>query len=183
MFGRYIPMKYKCEICGEVFEIPAGEEVVCPLCYASGDVIKKLDDAIKELPVGDKSAVYNIGYGLYVVTSNDGKKDNGMICNTVVQLTSDPMRVLVSINKANYTHDIVKETRLLNVCRSRRARLSPFLSVSASRAAEIQINSTDAHSCARKTSSQFPQRTSTPICPFGLKAIRRSELTESLSVF
>ena len=116
MFWRCISMKYKCEICGEVFEIPAGEEVVCPLCYASGDVIKKLDDAPTVLPVGDKSAVYNIGYGLYVVTSNDGKKDNGMICNTVVQLTSDPMRVLVSINKANYTHDVVKETGLMNVC-------------------------------------------------------------------
>ena len=116
MLWRYILMKYKCEICGEVFEIPAGEEVVCPVCYASGDVIKKADDAITELPVGDKSAVYNIGYGLYVITTNDGKKDNGMICNTVVQLTSDPMKVLVSINKANYTHDVVKETGLMNVC-------------------------------------------------------------------
>ena len=116
MFWRYTNMKYKCQICGEVFEIPTGEEVVCPLCFASGDVIEKLEDGPKELPVGDKSAVYNIGYGLYVVTSNDGKKDNGMICNTVVQLTSDPMKILVSINKANYTHDIVKETGLMNVC-------------------------------------------------------------------
>jgi len=116
MFWRYTNMKYKCHICGEIFEIAAGEEVVCPLCYASGDVIEKLDDEIKELPIGDKSAVYNIGYGLYVITTNDGKKDNGMICNTVVQLTSDPMKILVSINKANYTHDVVKETGLMNVC-------------------------------------------------------------------
>ncbi len=109
-------MKYKCHICGEIFEIPSGEEVVCPLCYATGDVIEAIKEELTELPVGDKSAVYNIGYGLYVITCNDGKKDNGMICNTVVQLTSDPVRVLVSINKANYTHDVVKETRLMNVC-------------------------------------------------------------------
>jgi hypothetical protein len=42
-------MKYKCHICGETFEIPAGGEVICPLCYASGDVIEKLEDSIKEL--------------------------------------------------------------------------------------------------------------------------------------
>ena len=89
-------MKYKCQICGEIFEIPAGEDVVCPVCYASGDVIEKLEDAPLVLPVGDKSAVYNIGYGLYVITSNDGKKDNGMIGNTVVQLTRIFIGSLVS---------------------------------------------------------------------------------------
>lgn len=107
-------MKYKCLICGEVFEIPEGGEVVCPVCYASGDVIQPM--GVEALPTGDSTAVYNIGYGLYVVTSNDGKRDNGMICNTVVQLTSDPIRLLVSINKANYTHDIVKNTGIMNVC-------------------------------------------------------------------
>ncbi len=107
-------MKYKCDICRAEFEIPEGGEIVCPICYASGNVIKPIDE--KVLPVGDKGAIYNIGYGLYVITSNDGKKDNGMICNSVIQLTSAPTRVFVSINKSNYSHDIIKETRLLNVC-------------------------------------------------------------------
>lgn len=106
-------MKYKCTICGEIFDIPEGGEVVCPVCFASGDVI---EPAAATLPTGDKSAVYNIGYGLYVITSNDGKKDNGMICNTVVQLTSDPVRLLVSINKANYSHDVIKASGVMNVC-------------------------------------------------------------------
>ena len=63
----------------------------------------------------DSTALFNIGYGLYVVTTNDGKKDNGCIVNTVTQLTSSPERVAVTINKANYTHDTVKEMGVLNV--------------------------------------------------------------------
>ena len=63
----------------------------------------------------DSTALFNIGYGLYVVTTSDGKKDNGCIVNTVSQLTSSPERVAVTINKANYTHDTVKETGILNV--------------------------------------------------------------------
>ena len=43
----------------------------------------------------DTNALYNIGYGLYVITSNDGTKDNGMIGNTVIQVTSNPMQVVV----------------------------------------------------------------------------------------
>lgn len=107
-------MKYICEICDAEFEIQEGEEIVCPVCFAKGDAIKPIEE--KSLPTGDKTAVFNIGYGLYVITSSDGVKDNGMICNTVVQLTSDPVRVLVSINSANYSHDVIKQTRLLNVC-------------------------------------------------------------------
>ena len=64
----------------------------------------------------DSSAFFKIGYGLYVVTSNDGVRDNGMICNTVVQVTVDPQRLAVTINKANYTHETVKKTGKMNVC-------------------------------------------------------------------
>ena len=63
----------------------------------------------------DMSALFKIGYGLYVVTSNNGAKDNGFICNTVMQLTSTPARVAVTINKANYSHEIIKSSGILNV--------------------------------------------------------------------
>ena len=53
----------------------------------------------------DLKALFNLGYGLYVVTSNDGVKDNGAIVNTVMQITDSPARVAVCINKQNYTHD------------------------------------------------------------------------------
>lgn len=63
----------------------------------------------------DKSALNKIGYGLYVVTSNDGKRDNGLIVNTVMQLTSNPTRIAVTINKENYSHDTIKNTKIMNV--------------------------------------------------------------------
>jgi len=63
----------------------------------------------------DLSALFNIGYGLYVVTSNDGNKDNGLIVNTVSQVTDSPNRVAVTINKRNYSHHVIKQTGILNV--------------------------------------------------------------------
>ena len=61
------------------------------------------------------NALFNIGYGLYVVTSNDGQKDNGLIVNTVTQVTNTPNRVAVTINKENYSHHIIKQTGIMNV--------------------------------------------------------------------
>ena len=63
----------------------------------------------------DLSALFNIGYGLYVVTSNDGKKDNGLIVNTVTQVTSTPNRIAVTINKENYSHHVIKQTGKMNI--------------------------------------------------------------------
>ena len=63
----------------------------------------------------DLTALFNIGYGLYVVTSNDGKKDNGLIVNTVSQVTNTPNRIAVTINKANYSHHVIKQTGIMNV--------------------------------------------------------------------
>lgn len=75
----------------------------------------------------DLSALFRIGYGLYVVTSNDGKKDNGLIVNTVIQLTDTPNRIAVNINKENYSHHVIKQTGILNVnCLSVDAPFSVF---------------------------------------------------------
>ncbi len=75
----------------------------------------------------DLTALFNIGYGLYVVTSNDGKKDNGLIVNTVTQVTNSPNRVAVCINKQNYSHHTIKQTGVMNVnCLSVDAPFSVF---------------------------------------------------------
>ncbi|MBE6931626.1 MAG: flavodoxin, partial [Ruminococcaceae bacterium] len=63
----------------------------------------------------DLTALFNIGYGLYVVTSNDGRKDNGLIVNTVTQVTNTPNRIAVTINKENYSHHIIRQSGLMNV--------------------------------------------------------------------
>lgn len=75
----------------------------------------------------DLTALFNIGYGLYVITSNDGKKDNGLIVNTVTQVTNTPNRIAVTINKDNYSHHIIKQTGIMNInCLSVDAPFSVF---------------------------------------------------------
>ena len=63
----------------------------------------------------DLSALFNIGYGLYVVTSTDGNRDNGLIVNTVTQVTNTPNRVAVTIHKQNYSHHLIRQTGVMNV--------------------------------------------------------------------
>lgn len=67
-------------------------------------------------PQKDPTALFKIGYGLYVVTCNDGKKQNGQIVNTVSQVANNPERLAVSLNKANYTAEVVRRTGIMNVC-------------------------------------------------------------------
>ncbi len=75
----------------------------------------------------DLTALYNIGYGLYVVTSNDGKKDNGLIVNTVSQVSDNPNRIAVTINKMNYSHHVIKQTGKMNInCLTTDAPFSVF---------------------------------------------------------
>lgn len=61
-----------------------------------------------------KNAMYNISYGLYIVTSKTFK-DNGCISNTAIQVTSNPNRASITINKANLTHDMIMESGVLTV--------------------------------------------------------------------
>lgn len=63
----------------------------------------------------DKNAFFKIGYGLYVVSTNDGAKDNGMINNTFMQITNEPYEVVVAVNKANYTRELIQKTKAFNV--------------------------------------------------------------------
>ena len=63
----------------------------------------------------DRKALYRIGYGLYVLTAREGEKDNGCIINTLVQVTGEPCRVSIAVNKANYTCGMIERTGLFNV--------------------------------------------------------------------
>ena len=57
----------------------------------------------------NNKAMYAISYGLFVITARAGEKDNGCITNTVVQVTSDPNRISVAVNKDNYTCGLIRE--------------------------------------------------------------------------
>lgn len=97
------------------------EELANNLCQ---DYLARQDDTADK---HDLTALFNIGYGLYVVTSNDGKKDNGLIVNTVTQVTNTPNRIAVCINKDNYSHHVIKQTGIMNInCLSQDAPFSVF---------------------------------------------------------
>lgn len=63
----------------------------------------------------DNTAMYKITYGLYMLTTTDGEKQNGCIVNTVNMLTDNPKRITVFVNKANYTEELLRKTGVFNV--------------------------------------------------------------------
>ncbi len=91
------------------------------LCSAY--LAEKQENAVQN----DLNALFNIGYGLYVVTCKDGDKDNGLIVNTVSQVTNTPNRIAVTINKENYSHHLIKQSGIMNVnCLSTEATFEIF---------------------------------------------------------
>jgi flavin reductase (DIM6/NTAB) family NADH-FMN oxidoreductase RutF len=66
-------------------------------------------------PEFDRRAFRDLSYGLYIVTSLDGERLNGQIVNTVIQVTSDPARVAVIINKQNLTHEFISKSGFFGV--------------------------------------------------------------------
>jgi flavorubredoxin/flavin reductase (DIM6/NTAB) family NADH-FMN oxidoreductase RutF len=63
----------------------------------------------------DPSAFYKITYGLFVLTSEDNGKHGGCIINTVMQITDQPKQIVVAVNKANFTHDLIIKSKKFNV--------------------------------------------------------------------
>ncbi len=61
-------------------------------------------------------ALHKISYGLYVVGAGHGGKINAQIANSVIQVSSEPPTILVSINKSNFTHDLIKNSGFFTVC-------------------------------------------------------------------
>ena len=115
------------------------DETVRILSAMNGENVEQIEALAKELCMeyiahdsktankNDLTALFKIGYGLYVVTSNDGKRDNGIIVNSIVQLTNTPNRIGVTINKESYSHHVIKQTGIMNVnCLSVDAPFSVF---------------------------------------------------------
>lgn len=89
------------------------EEIKALAANLCQDYLAKDDDKANK---NDMKALFKIGYGLYVVTSNDGKRDNGLIVNSVSQIANNPDRIAVTINKSNYSCHVINQTKKLNVC-------------------------------------------------------------------
>ena len=63
----------------------------------------------------DNKVMNKLSYGLFVLTAKDGDKDNGCIINTAAQVTTSPNRIVITVNKDNYTHDMIMKTKEFNV--------------------------------------------------------------------
>ncbi len=63
----------------------------------------------------NKIAMYKLSYGLFVVTANVDGRDNGCITNTAIQVTSEPNRIALAVNKSNFTHDMIMGAKHFNV--------------------------------------------------------------------
>ena len=72
-------------------------------------------------------AMYALSYGLFVLTTRVGEKDNGCIINTAMQVTTDPNRIIITVNKSNYTHDLVAQAGVFTLSvLSEKAAFSTF---------------------------------------------------------
>ena len=129
-------MKKMLEGCKNLTYADTTVKIMSALNSESSEQLEKLADELcqdylaqhdETANKNDMTALFNIGYGLYVVTSNDGKKDNGLIVNTVTQVTNSPNRIAVCINKQNYSHHVIQQTGIMNVnCLSVDAPFSVF---------------------------------------------------------
>ena len=122
--------------CKNITYTEAGVKIMSAMNAANKDEIEALAEELCQEYIAhdselanknDLSALFKIGYGLYVVTSNDGKRDNGIVVNSITQLTNTPNRIGVTINKDSYSHHIIKQTGKMNVnCLSVDAPFSVF---------------------------------------------------------
>ncbi len=63
----------------------------------------------------DSKVMFKLSYGLYVLTASEEDRDNGCIINTALQVTGNPNRISITVNKMNHTHDMIKRTGCFNV--------------------------------------------------------------------
>lgn len=127
--------KWRCTVCGYIHEGDTPPDV-CPVCGVGPEFFELVEEdkisppprageaeTKKAVPVTNgqqdpksmQSALFKISYGLFIVTSVKGEKINGQCANTVFQITSDPMRVALGINKSNLTYEFIQESGLVGI--------------------------------------------------------------------
>jgi flavin reductase (DIM6/NTAB) family NADH-FMN oxidoreductase RutF len=112
--------KFKCTVCGHI-HVGDSPPKKCPVC---GSPRKKFIEVPFDEPVskgftsefeGIQSCLHKLSYGLFVVSSSFDVRDNGQCSNTCIQVTSDPLRILICINKNNYTHELIQKSLKMGI--------------------------------------------------------------------
>lgn len=119
--------RWRCTVCGYIHVGEAPPEV-CPVCGVDASFFEPVSDMPEalevkappvnqgqEIPHGIKPALFKISYGLYIVTAVNGGKINGQCANTVFQITSEPAKVAIGINKGNLTHEFIEASGLVAI--------------------------------------------------------------------
>ena len=120
--------RWRCTVCGYIHSGENPPEV-CPICgvdasffelVSQAEDVKTSTDEIKSnaKPVmvqpnkeaAIRQALYRISYGLYIITAQAEGRDNGQCANTCFQITSEPARVAIGINKLNLTHELIQKS-------------------------------------------------------------------------
>lgn len=107
--------QWRCLICGYIHE---GENPpdICPICGADSTQFERIGSVTPiQAPELDKEtaikqALFAISYGLYIITAHHEGVDNGQCANTCFQVTSEPSRIAIGINKKNYTHELITQS-------------------------------------------------------------------------
>lgn len=114
-----ITKQWKCTICNYI-HLGDNPPEKCPECNYGSEVFELLGDIeVNNTPEEQdkiRNALFTIQYGLFVVASSKDGKINGQICNTVFQITTSPVRVVLGINKNNLTHEYIEASGSLSIC-------------------------------------------------------------------
>ncbi|MDO4289272.1 MAG: flavin reductase [Eubacterium sp.] len=111
--------KWRCKICGYIHEGDTPPEE-CPICGVGPDEFEPVEDT-EEDPLSKEekdrlqTLLFNLSYGLYIITSKDGEKLNGMTSNSFIQVTDSPLRGSVCINKATCTSELIHKSGVFGV--------------------------------------------------------------------
>jgi len=79
-------------------------------------VVEAIEASLPKLPTITPNAMFKIPCGLFALITKDGSKDNGCIINTVMQITDNPKRIAIAVNKTNFSHDMIIKTNEFNIC-------------------------------------------------------------------
>ena len=116
--GSWVPVTEK--VFTNIFETMSGitmlehsVKIMSSLKAHQYDEIEAMAQEIrKSIPVKkpETNAMFKINYGLYLLAAKDEFKDNACIINAVNQITDNPKRISIAVNKQNLTHDIIVKT-------------------------------------------------------------------------
>lgn len=122
-----VEKQWRCTVCGYIHSGENPPEI-CPICGVDAsffelvspsdevNTVKDVKPVVKpviEQPDNEKAikqALYRISYGLYIITAQVDGRDNGQCANTCFQITSDPARLAIGINKLNFTHELIQKS-------------------------------------------------------------------------